>query len=640
MKGTTETIQTERSAQLPPVEVRMREAAEEGEASLGSPPESGSFRVAVLLLVMVIAGLYTWVHIGRGWVAADDGTLSSSALRVLEGQLPHRDFAEIYSGGLSFIHALAFRVLGVNLMSLRICVFLFFMAWIPAVFWIALRFTPALAAGAITLVAVAWSYPNYPAAMPSWYNLFFATFGAAALLRYLETRSKRWLVIAGICGGVSLLIKVIGAYYVAGCLLFFAFAEQSESEKAEKVQNSWLYRVFSISALLAFLATVVDVLRARLGISELYEFVLPSALVAVLIVAGEWKVKAGSAQRFKTIALLVLPFIGGLLIPVSIFLLPYARSGMVGAYFSGVGSSAMSRAVDLGVIRPVGIEGILYVLPLVAVLAAAMYSEHFQGAAVGVAFAIGAAFLAYRATEMLSIMKGIWYSAAALTPIVVLLGAVLVWLRRMPGQQVKHKRQQVVLLIALAGICSLTQYPFAAPIYFSYSAPLTLLAVVAIVSVGKVRRGTYVLASVIGLYLVFGVASLVPNYIYEITYKVGHMDRMNGLRAGGLNIEGAAFFDELSAFLRAHSPNGLMFAGNDCPELYFLSGLKNVANDDTGEPPEVIMKAIQSDDLNLVVINESPYFPAAIMDPKVKAEVMRRFPHGVRFGIFDVFWKQ
>ena len=638
--GMRESTQSERIGQLPAVEIRIREADGENARSRAGWRDGRISRAVVLFLVMAIAGSYTWVHIGRGWVAADDGTLASSALRVLDGQLPHRDFAEIYSGGLSFIHAFAFRLLGVNLMSLRICVFLFFMAWLPAVYWIALRFTSPLAAGAITLLAVAWSYPNYPAAMPSWYNLFFATFGAAALLRYLETRSKRWLVVAGMCGGVSFLIKVIGAYYVAACLLFFAFVEQSESEDAETSQNSWAYRVFSISALLAFLAVVVYVLRTRLGSSELYEFVFPPLLVAGLIAVGEWAVKAASAQRFKTMALLVLPFVGGMLMPVGIFLIPYARSGMVGKYFLGVGSSAMSRAVDLGVIRPLGLEGILYVLPLVGLLAAAMYWEHFQGAAVGVTLAIGAAFLAYRATALFSLMKGIWFSAAALTPIAVLLGAALVWLRRMPGDGIKIKRQQVVLLMALAGMCTLVQYPFAAPIYFSYAAPLTLLAVVAIVSAAKIQRGTYVLASVLGLYLVFGVVTLVPNHIYEITYKVGRMDRMNGPRAGGLNIDGAAFFDELSAFLHAHSPNGLMFAGNDCPELYFLSGLRNIANDDTGEPPEVIMKAIQSEDLNLVVINESPYFPAAVMDPQVKAEVIRRFPHGARFGIFDVFWKQ
>jgi hypothetical protein len=84
----------------------------------------------------------------------------------------------------------------------------------------------------------------------------------------------------------------------------------------------------------------------------------------------------------------------------------------------------------------------------------------------------------------------------------------------------------------------------------------------------------------------------------------------------------------------------MMFAGNDCPELYFLAGLKNVAHDDGGESPEEILKAIQSDDLNLVVMNDRPFFPGAAIPPEVKDEVRRRFPHNVRFGIFDVFWKR
>jgi hypothetical protein len=136
------------------------------------------------------------------------------------------------------------------------------------------------------------------------------------------------------------------------------------------------------------------------------------------------------------------------------------------------------------------------------------------------------------------------------------------------------------------------------------------------------------------------VVVLVPSYVYELTYKVGHMDTMQSPRAGGLKIEGAAFFDDFSRFLRAHSPNGLMFAGNDCPELYFLAGLKNVAFDDGGVSAEEILKVIQLENLNLVVINDSPYFPGAVMQPEIKAEVMKRFPHNTRFGIFQVFWKQ
>jgi hypothetical protein len=637
------------------VDIRVREqgmypeevVSEGGVAALFAA-QGSVVRLTVLVAVLAVAGIYVGFHIGSGWVPADDGTLSQSALRVMQGQLPHRDFGEIYTGGLSFIHALAFHTLGVNLMSLRICVFLFFLAWLPAVYYVALRFTSPIAAGAITLLAVAWSYPNYPAAMPSWYNLFFATFGAAALLRFVDVRTRRWLFVAGLCGGLSILIKVIGAYYIAGALLFFAFLEQSESQskcqlesgEPEGPKNCWVYRVFSVGALLLFLGTVVMVLRARLGMPELYEFVLPSAAVVGLIVLGERGIRAGTLQRFRTIFGTVMPFVGGLATPIAVFLIPYARSGAVSTFFSGVVSSALERSAGLGVIRPLGIEKLGYVLPLVGVLAAAMFWDKFQGKAIGAALGLGAVVLTVKAAQSFDFVYGIWCSVVALTPVAVLLGAVLIWSRRHPDARTKLEREQVVLLISLAATCSLVQFPFAAAIYLSYMVPLTLLAIVAIVCTGKTQRGTYVLASVLGLYLTFGVVSLVPRYIYEITWIVGRMQTMQNPRAGGLKIEEARFFDDLAGFLRAHSPNGLMFAGNDCPELYFLAGLKNVAHDDGGARPEEILKAIQSDNLNLVVINDAPYFPGAAMRPEVKAEVARKFPNSTRFGIFQVFWKQ
>ncbi len=195
-----------------------------------------------------------------------------------------------------------------------------------------------------------------------------------------------------------------------------------------------------------------------------------------------------------------------------------------------------------------------------------------------------------------------------------------------------------MLLIALAATCSLVQYPFAAPIYLCYALPLTLLALVAIVSSARRERGTYVLISLAGLYLGFGVVSLVPMQIAELTHKVSRMDELK-LARGGLQIENAQAFEEISHFLQAHAPNGLMYAGNDCPELYFLSGLKNVTRDDAGAPAEEVFRALRSTDVKVVVINEAPFFPGARMNAEVRAAVEQQFPHHAPAWIFQVFWR-
>ncbi|MGD0213699.1 MAG: glycosyltransferase family 39 protein [Terriglobales bacterium] len=652
------------AALVRPLSVEVRVQTQDGEALqardrkvLGAAAtQSWVVHAVVLGAVLAIAAVYVGARIGSGWVPADDGILGQGAVRVLQGQLPHRDFAEIYTGGLGVLHALAFRVFGVNLMSLRLCAFLFFLSWIPAVYYIALRFTSAFAAGLITLTAVAWSYPNYPAAMPSWYNLFFATFGAGALLRYLDVRKARWLFVAGVCGGLSILIKIIGAYYIAGALLFLAFLEQSDLRKdeagdgeqraeqrksAKTGEHAVPYRLFSASALLLFVATVLYVFHTRLGMAEFYQFVLPAAVLAGLILLGERNVgKASTGERFTGLLRLVIPFVGGVLSPVIAFLVRYARSGALAQFFAGITSSAMARSIALGVIRPAGAEKSIFALALVGLLAAAMYWREFQGKVVGAAVCLGLTVMLVKAATSGAIVAGVWYSVATLTPLVVVIGAILLLATGKSSSSTKIQRQRVMVLISLAAICGLVQYPFAAPIYFCYAAPLTLLAAVSIISTAKKQPGTYVLAAVAGFYCLFGVVKLVPDHVYELTHTVGQVDELRLERGGGLRIEYAANFVDLIHFLQQHSPNGLMYAGNNCPELYFLTGLKNVTRDDGGVPAEEALKALQSDDLKLVVINEAPFFPAAIMGPEVRAEVARRFPYSSQFGMFHVFWKQ
>jgi hypothetical protein len=633
---------------LPSVELIVREVdsdkpaapALEGRLAMFSRSDS-SARLLVLCLLMLIAGTYVGVRVNQSWIAVDDGILAQSAVRVLQGQLPHSDFAEIYTGGLSFIHAAAFRVFGVNLLSLRICVFLFFLTWVPALYYIVLRFTAPVAAGMVALLAIAWSFPNYEAAMPSWYNLFFATFGAAALLRYLEARKRRWLFVAGLCGGISILIKVIGFYYIAGVLLFLVYLEQSDNQQLGTEQNSWGYRLFSAGGLLAFLATLVYVLHSRLAAGEFYHFLLPSLAVVGMILLGERKTGAGTRERYAALLRLVIPFICGAIIPIVIFLIPYALAGSVVGFFSGVTSSAIAHARDLALARPVPPQYIVAVLPLVALLAAALFWKEFQGKIVGAAVALLVVVVIVRTTRSAFVYSGVWFSVAMLTPVVVAAGVAsilfLAWHSRDSAS--KLQRERLVLLVALAATCTLVQYPFPVPIYLCYALPLTLLALVAIVTTVQKQRGTYVLALLVGFYLTFALVSMIPLHLAEYSHAAGHRSVLRVPR-GGLQIEDEPFFENLTIFLQQHATNGLLYAGNDCPELYFLTGLKNVTRDDNGVPPEEVLKALQSTDVKVIVIFESPYFPSAQTNPEVRAEVIKRFPYTTRFGIFHVFWRE
>ena len=64
----------------------------------------------MLLIVWVLSVAYAAVNLKHGWIPHDEGFFAQSADRVLNGELPHRDFDEVYTGGLTFANALSFRV--------------------------------------------------------------------------------------------------------------------------------------------------------------------------------------------------------------------------------------------------------------------------------------------------------------------------------------------------------------------------------------------------------------------------------------------------------------------------------------------------------------------------------------------------
>ena len=55
----------------------------------------------ILAAVLAISAVYVGCHLDRCWYPADDGALAHSAERMLQGQLPHRDYDDVYTGGLA-----------------------------------------------------------------------------------------------------------------------------------------------------------------------------------------------------------------------------------------------------------------------------------------------------------------------------------------------------------------------------------------------------------------------------------------------------------------------------------------------------------------------------------------------------------
>jgi len=600
----------------------------------------------VLAAVWLLSLVYMAAYVKRGWVPHDEGTLGLSAERVLQGQLPHRDFDD-YTGGLTFVHALAFRLFGINSASMRMVLFAFFVPWVPAVFYAASRFCGAYSAGVVTLLAVAWSVPHYPGPMPSWYNLFFATFGLAALLRYVEKNSWKWVFLAGLCGGFSMLAKVTGAYYIAAALLFFVFREQSVTGRESRgaAPQAWFYSSTVAVMLAVFLLLLFRMVHKVPGAGGLFFFVLPSIVLAGLLVAREFRVIPGAnGERFKALAKLCVPFGAGVVIPWMLFAIPYVSAGATHDLVQGLVVTP-TRALRFAAIAPLNPLAVATALPFLLALLLAYDLRGLPRTICGGALAVFAGIIFFLSSKY-SLIYGIgWGSLGTAVPIVVAVGACALWVRGRQEKLSALRQEQLMLVLCIAALCSLVQFPFAGQGYFLYVAPLVIVAAASVLAALPAPPRT-ALAALAGFYLLFGLFSVTPYHLGLQREEHAQTARLTLARAGGLRVEASAArtYEQAVAIVQSHSQTGFIYAAPDCPEVYFLAGRKSpsrhyfeYAETEASQGVELVDK-LEALRVNAVAINRDPLFSPKI-SKELESELEKRFPHSAETEKFTVRWK-
>lgn len=467
------------------------ERTQQLDSNLTNTSASGTHRLHALLifvLAFLFAAAYMYWYSKRGWLPEDDGLFAQSALRVLHGQVPHRDFVENYTGGLSCLNAVALRLFGLNLGALRTMAFIFFLAWLLAVCYVTSRMMSAAAAAAVLVLAAIWGAPNYPTPMPSWYNLYFAVFGVAALFRYLETEKRRWLFVAGCCGGLSCLIKIVGLYYVAAVLLFLVFREQSISGNEDSPRKTSFYSSFMILSTTTFLVLVASMMRQRFDDREFTQFFLPSAIIVVGLIGHELTLRSrcGSVARFCTLARMLVPFAMGIVLPIAGFMVPYILSGSVHNLVQGVFGGLSGRVQAMGLVRPEHASALVFPFGLLCVIAILAFWERASGPLIALTVTLISIVSFLWSFRVSDVARSIWLSASLSTPCLVTLGIALIFFRPSFADAASSiRRQQVLLLMAVAAVCGLVRFPFDAKIYFCYFAPLLVLAAAGILTLRK-----------------------------------------------------------------------------------------------------------------------------------------------------------
>lgn len=539
-----------------------------------------------LLLVLVAAAVYLLPFVNRGWIPSDDGLLAHSAERVLQGELPHRDFGDMYTGGLAFLHAVTMAVLGVKLSALRWLLYAATLIALPFLYFIAVRVTRPAVAALLCLAAVVWTVPNYFASMPSWYNLFLTLGALWALLRHVEDGRRRWLFLVGLAAGLSFAIKSSALLLIAAVFLFLVYREQQlDGESSEKKGNGQrvpAYGVFVTAGLGAFLWVLASFVSKMPATAEILHFFVPAACLCMVPLIDAWR-RPGNALsvRLRRLLGLTAPFLGGLVTAAFVFILPYLVNGGFGALLRGDYLFVNKRLQFTYYALPRW-ETAVFVLPLTLLLLWPLWRSFrpnverhlLMPVALGliVAFSMGTNLIVY---------QSVWYSARPVPIAVSLAGSLLLIIRgeKLPTVQ----RQALFAVLTVSALLSLTQFPFARGIYLCYVAPLVLLSVLYLVRAQallqeNVPQRLHLVFLI--FYMLFAAVWLNLSWVeaFETRFHNRVVETPLDLERAGLRLteEEAENYRQVIETVQEHSENGsFIFAAPDCPEIYFLADRRN-----------------------------------------------------------------
>jgi len=269
-------------------------------------------KIILFLVVVIFAVAYFSPSVDFLLNSADEGYLLYNFERCARGELPHRDFYDVYGALTYFLGGLLFKVFGVKLLVIRVSVIVLMAIMASLIFLIGCKVAPPLfAALGSALFVIFWGNPLFPLVLYANHCAHcLALVGILCMAAYLNDGNKRWVLAAGICGGLGILFNLlIGVFTLIALGLFLGLKEQfpilqGSHDEAPANENASLPRILrTCKSLLGIAMAAVFALyfiRFRLDVPYFVIFLLPFFLFLGWMVVGEISASkaSGSDESF------------------------------------------------------------------------------------------------------------------------------------------------------------------------------------------------------------------------------------------------------------------------------------------------------------------------------------------------------
>ncbi len=599
---------------------------------------------------LLLASAFCATQLSRGWIPNDEGVLAQLAERTLQGELSHRDFDEPYSGGLNWINATAFRLFGTRLRSMRIPLLAFYLLFLTALYGLARRWVPPVEAALFGMLCLGWGLPAYFAALPSWYNSCFAGYGTWMLMKHIETRQRRWLFFAGLMGGLSFCMKVVGLYFLAAGIIFLVYQEKIlDRDEAPPGDRSLpaapIMLVIQGAVCLLAVAALLTLLGKRLDINTAIHFLLPGAILASLPLVDELRAPGAAwPNRVRRLAERALIFSAGFVLPVMAFTFYFWRAGAMHALLADLFILPYRRL--LFAFHPLPSLWTLWLglppslLLWYSAVRRPPWPRSVEWLLAGSFLAV--AFLGNHAR----VYSAVWLTPRMFVPVWSVAGVVALSSRSPHFKLSAIARTKFFLILVVTAFVSLVQFPLSLGFYFCYVSAFVALSALALFksfsrSLFWTRMGIMAAYGVFGLmWIAHGEVFMIGQYFYPRRASTLLLPERAGLRVGAFD---AAVYTTVVKLIREHSAaSEFILAGPDCPEIYFLAQKKNPTRvfyeffAPEHASSAVLLQAIADHHITVFVYNQMGEF--SDLAPGFLEQVSQHFPHSQKVGRFQVFW--
>jgi hypothetical protein len=185
--------------------------------------------VAVVTSALGLCAALLWYFHNRFWWPVDDGVYAYVAQRINAGDVMHRDLVDLHAGYVNLLHALAFRIFGEDLLSLRYP--LAGLTLIQAALAAALLWPKGpWQAAAAALVVTAFSFIQFLNPSANWYALFLF-FVTVWVLTRVDTARAPGAILIGFLIGLCFLFRQLSGVFLAMGVLTWLLVRPSAGEE-------------------------------------------------------------------------------------------------------------------------------------------------------------------------------------------------------------------------------------------------------------------------------------------------------------------------------------------------------------------------------------------------------------------------